>query len=212
METYQLTEEQLKSALCEVRKAHRLIYEYQRRMQDLTWFIKNKLGFPEYNGWKFFGDTMSPQHTISLEKKSWDWLYTYFFDYLLGYKTLGDKEEMGLGLIQITDTGYYKAKKGKVDVNEEKPSTFSSEEDSDNVLMFYLLKGVEPCNHWKEVEMIEEYATVLGFTKQVSGQHTHCIYNVPLYRFENEEATMQILREFVQYCNKNAGTNLQIQE
>ena len=155
---------------------------------------------------------MSPQHTISLEKKSWDWLYTYVFDYFLGYKTLNDELTMGLGVIQITDTGYFKAKKEKTNISKADLFLFSPEKESDSVLMFYLLKGEEPAKYWKEEKMIEEYATVLGFNKQETDQHTHCIYTVPLYRFENEEATMQILREFVQCCKDNAGTNLQIQE
>lgn len=214
METNQLTENQLKlqDAFCEVRKAHRLIYEYQRRMQDLTWFIKNKLGFPEYSGWKFFSNTISHKHIIEHDLWAWDWIYTYVFDYFLGYKTLNDELTMGLGVIQITDTGYFKAKKEKTNISETDLFLFSPEKESDSVLMFYLLKGEEPGKYWKEEKMIEEYATALGFNKQETDQHTHCIYTVPLYRFENEEATMQILREFVQCCNENAGTNLQIQE
>ena len=74
MESNKLTKEQqqLETALCEVRKAHRLIYEYQRRMQDLSWFIKTKLGFDKYEGYKMFSAPLSSRNTIHLENWSWD--------------------------------------------------------------------------------------------------------------------------------------------
>ena len=46
--------EELNQALCDVRKAHRLIYAYQSKILDLTYFIKSKLDFPEYRGNRLF--------------------------------------------------------------------------------------------------------------------------------------------------------------
>jgi glycosyltransferase involved in cell wall biosynthesis len=45
-------------ALCNVKKAHRLIYTYQPRMLDLVYLIKSKLGFPEFEGWKKFSNAI----------------------------------------------------------------------------------------------------------------------------------------------------------
>mgnify|MGYP003298436630 FL=1 len=88
MATSQLNEEQLKDALCEVRKAHRLVYEYQRRMQDLSWFIRNKLGFNEYKGFKKFSAPLSSRNTISVDNWSWDWIYSYVYEYYIKFYLL----------------------------------------------------------------------------------------------------------------------------
>ena len=84
MAPHQLNEEELNNAFLNVRKAHRLIYEYQRRMQDLTWYIKNKLGFPNYKGFKQFSEALSSRNTIYLDNWSWDWIYSYMYEYHLG--------------------------------------------------------------------------------------------------------------------------------
>ena len=47
----------LAEALCEVRKAHRLIFSYQERMLSLIRFIRNKLDFnTKFSGVKHFSN------------------------------------------------------------------------------------------------------------------------------------------------------------
>lgn len=54
--------ENFNDAMLNVRRAHRLIYQYQRRMIDLIDFIRQKFDFPPiYNGvggWKHFSDPL----------------------------------------------------------------------------------------------------------------------------------------------------------
>jgi len=40
--------ESIKDALCDVRKAHRIIYAYQKRMMGIVRFIGKKIGFSQY--------------------------------------------------------------------------------------------------------------------------------------------------------------------
>lgn len=210
METNLLTEEQLQEAFCEVRKAHRLIYEYQRRMQDLTWFIKNKLGFKIYEGHKQFSDTLKSSNKISVNSWSWDWIYTYVYEYHLGEL---DKQFVKLSLIQVSDTGYYQ-KIGKGGV-KTKLNTFADVEESESKLIFYLsIKSkLEESYIWDVDRILKKYIVEDEFFK-IDDQtgRIQIVYSVPLSKLLNEEATMQILREFVQFCNENAGTNLKIQE
>ena len=42
--------EELKEALCDVRRAHRIIYSYQARMLDLIKFISAKLNYTRIEG------------------------------------------------------------------------------------------------------------------------------------------------------------------
>lgn len=221
METNQLTEEQLKDAFCEVRKAHRLLYEYQRRMQDLTWFIKNKLGFPQYEGYKKYSNTISSHNKITYDMWSWDWIYTYVFEYYLGWQENIDKHNTWrLSVIQISDTGYYKNKeKGSSATNL---SSYASPEESESRLLFYLsvapnsaeeydvdVDGViETCAESAEFDK-EDFKIIKNPQKQ---GYVQIAYSVPLSRFVDETKTIQILRDFVKLCNDNADTSLSIQE
>jgi len=220
MESNKLTEQQLKTALCEVRKAHRLIYEYQRRMQDLSWFIKNKLGFNKsksiFEGYTRFSESLSNREGNNVSGKSpWDWLYSYVYENFLGYQE-GNAHTLGLSVIQITDTGYY-AKKG---ATKSDLSTFLPAEESDTRLMFYMVKREDESKEtnmdWKAKEIIEEYACALKKKDIIFPSNrkdlVRVIFTVPLSRFVDEESTMKVLHEFVEYCNKKVGTQLKIQQ
>lgn len=214
MGTNQLTEEQLKVAFCEVRKAHRLIYEYQRRMRDLSTFIRNKLGFNAYEGYKRFSNALSNRDGNNADKSSWDWIYTYVFEYWLGYQKVGEDRILGLSVIQVSDTGCYKEGKKNSDI-----STFPKVEDSDSRLMFYLCvrPNEAPDMNWNAEEIIAQQILKDKpecFRPKNRPELVKVTYSVPLSKFVDEEATTEILREFVNFCNKeeNAGTNLEIQE
>lgn len=212
METNQLTEEQLKVAFCEVRKAHRLIYEYQHRMRDLSTFIRNKLGFNAYEGYKRFSNALSNRDGNNADKSSWDWMYTYVFEYWLGYQKVGEDRILGLSVIQVSDTGCYKKGIKNCDI-----STFPIVEDSDSRLMFYLCvrPNEVPDMNWNAEEIIAQQILKDEpdcFIPKDRQELVKVTYSVPLSKFINETATMQILKDFVEYCNNVAGTKLKIQE
>lgn len=213
MGTNQLTEEQLKVAFCEVRKAHRLIYEYQRRMQDLSWFIKNKLGFDQYTGWKKFSYPLNSRHTIRVDNWSWDWIYTYMYEYHLGEQSNKKNENSWkCSVIQISDTGFFK--KQKDGAERTQVNTFAPADESESKLIFYLsVSPKKTKNHiWNPDGIIEKYADKEGGYTIKNDTKTQIVFSVSMTKFVNEEATMQILRDFVKYCNDNAGTDLKIQE
>lgn len=215
-----MNEEELKSALCEVRKAHRLIYEYQRRMQDLTWFVKNKLGFPQYEGYKKFSGTVSSRNKIYHDNWSWDFIYTYVFEYHFGRQD--DKEKhifWTLSVIQISDTGFYENK--EMGASKTLISSYATPEKSESRLLFYLSVAPESAQpDWSPNDIIDTYAASgeLGaiVSKAIPNpQKPGCVqivYSVPLEKFIDATNTMQVLRDFVAYCNGHAGTTLRLQE
>lgn len=203
---------QLKDAFCEVRKAHRLIYEYQRRMKYLSIYIRNKLGFNAFEGYKRFSNALSNRDGNNADKSSWDWMYTYVFEYWLGYQKVDKDKRLGLSVIQVSDTGCYVGGKRNSRIDK-----FPSVEESDSRLMFYLVVRPNTAKNmdWRAEEIIEQYILKdepQCFRPESRPELVKVTYSVPLSKFVDEEATMQILQEFVQYCNENAGTNLQIQE
>lgn len=85
------TTENLSNALLDVRRAHRILYAYQKRMSDLAYFIKRKLDMPKFRGFKHFSRPISKSSgylTIRHDMWAWDYLYSYLFEYYLGKKRL----------------------------------------------------------------------------------------------------------------------------
>ena len=204
----------LTNALQDVRRAHRILYAYQRRMLDLVHFIQSKLDMLEFRGIKHFSKPIygrSIGHTplnIWPTMWAWDYLYSYLFEYYLGEKEAGDKlHNYKLSLIQYSDTGYFDQdgqKRGRI-------SEFGSEEESSSKLLFFLeYKSKDSEWEWKDGSYME--GIVLDkkvgskkHTKEVRStatEGTQILCSFPLERFINMEATLKVLREFRSYCQK----------
>ena len=210
------TTENLSKALQDVRRAHRILYAYQRRMLDLVHFIQSKLDMPvkDLCGIKHFSKPIygrSIGHTplnIWPTMWAWDYLYSYLFEYYLGEKEAGDKlHNYKLSLIQYSDTGYFDqegAEKCKI-------SGFGSEEESSSKLLFFLeYKSKDSEWEWKDGSYMERIVLnkEIGskkHTKQVRGtskEGKQILCSFPLERFINMEATLEVLREFCDYCKE----------
>lgn len=210
------TTENLSNALLDVRRAHRILYAYQRRMLDLVHFIQSKLGMPvkDLCGIKHFSKPIygrSIGHTplnIWPTMWAWDYLYSYLFEYYLGEKEAGDKlHNYKLSLIQYSDTGYFDQdgqKRGRI-------SEFGSEEESSSKLLFFLeYKSKDSEWEWKDGSYMEGIVLdkKVGSKKHTKGvitigvKHKQILCSFPLERFINMEATLEVLREFRSYCQE----------
>lgn len=205
------TTENLSNALLDVRRAHRILYAYQRRMLDLVHFIQSKLDMPKFRGFKHFSRPISKNSgylTIWHDMWAWDYLYSYLFEYYLGEKEAGDKlHNYKLSLIQYSDTGYFDQdgqKRGRI-------SEFGSEEESSSKLLFFLeYKSKDSEWEWKDGSYMEgivldKKVGSKGHTKEVrsttsGGKQILCSF--PLERFINMEATLKVLSEFRSYCQE----------
>lgn len=205
------TTENLSKALLDVRRAHRILYTYQRRMSDLAYFIKCKLGMPEFRGFKHFSRPISKNSgylTIWHDMWAWDYLYSYLFEYYLGEKEAGDKlHNYKLSLIQYSDTGYFDQdgqKRGRI-------SEFGSEDESSSKLLFFLEYKPKDRNwEWGDGTSLEKIVLdkKVGSKKHTKGvQDTRTggkqiLCSFPLERFIDMEATLEVLREFRSYCQE----------
>lgn len=183
-------------------------------MSDLAYFIKCKLGMPDFYGFKHFSNPIygrSKGHSrlnIWHDMWAWDYLYSYLFEYNLGEKEAGDKlHNYKLSLIQYSDTGYSDQdgqKRGRI-------SEFGSEEESSSKLLFFLeYKSKDSEWEWKDGSYME--GIVLD-KKVGSKKHTmevrytstggkQILYSFPLERLNNMEATLKVLSEFRSYCQE----------
>ena len=213
------TTETLSEALLDVRRAHRILYAYQRRMLDLAHFIKSKLGMLEFYGIKHFSKPIygrSIGHTplnIRLDMWAWDYLYSYLFEYYLGEKEAGDKRHnYKLSLIQYSDTGYF----DQDGQRRCRISEFGSEGESGSKLLFFLeYKPKDSEWEWKDGSdmegiVLDKKVGSKKHTKEVRYPSTggkQILYSFPLERFINMETTLEVLREFRSYCREK-GINV----
>lgn len=132
--------------LCDVRKAHRLLYEYQRRMLDLVFFIARKYKFPESNvsGKRRFCQTIkttrgedSEYANLNIRRNMWAWdfLYSKEFEYYFKFITKNN-QRVYFSLIQVSDTGNFNLKTATN--GSCKPSNYSDVDDSQSYLLFVL--------------------------------------------------------------------------
>ncbi|WP_297177068.1 hypothetical protein [uncultured Porphyromonas sp.] len=207
------TSENLSKALLDVRRAHRILYAYQRRMSDLAYFIKCKLGMPDFYGFKHFSNPIygrSKGHSrlnIWHNMWAWDYLYSYLFEYYLGVqKTSDEAYEYKFSLIQYSDTGYF----DQDGQRRCRISEFGSEDESDSKLLFFLEYKPKDRN-WEwgdgtslEGIVLDKKVGSKEHTKEVRDIEgvTQILCSFPLERFINMEATLEVLREFRSYCKE----------
>lgn len=217
------TTENLSKALLDVRRAHRILYAYQRRMSDLAYFIKCKLGMREFRGFKHFSNPIygpSKGHSrlsIWHDMWAWDYLYSYLFEYHLGeQKTSDELHDYKLSLIQYSDTGYFDREEEEEEEEEEEATRlelekFKPEEKSGSKLLFFLeYKPKDSEWEWKDGSYMERIVLdkEVGSKKHETGvitigvEHKQIICSFPLERFINMEATLEVLREFRSYCQE----------
>lgn len=204
-----VTMDELKDALCDVRKAHRIIYAYQRRMMDIAHFIQHKLNFPTCECYKKFSNM--PSKRIYPETWAWDFLYTYLMEYHLGERKTADKK-YALSIIQYSDTGYFE---GNAET-QKALAKFASEEESGTKLMFFI--EATPAqderiwgNKLNEVIMSQYHAskehTQDSFREKNS---VFGVYSIPAENLINEELTLKVLKEFCQFCNDEGICDISI--
>jgi len=208
--------DEFKQALCDVRKAHRLIYAYQSKMLDLTNYIKTKLGFDEYSGRNLFsypiGKKQKCYADLNIENIwAFNFLNTYVFEYYFG-----KKNELQMSVLQVSDTGCFD--NNAYDDTSTNIDKFECEEKSITKLIFVIEKRVKTKKSAWESLMIHN--ELFENQKIMSASHKmdclnlkgsiQIIYSFPLERFLNEETTIEVLKEFVTYCNDKGIAELKL--
>lgn len=206
-------QQKISSTLLEVRKAYRLLYNYQDRLLDLVSYIGGKYGFSYKGGYSKFSDVAPRNGGGHLDNWAWDWLNLYFYQFDFKPKA-GEKLEptIHFSVFVVNDTGYFDAR----DADDERKTskldttTFNSVEESKSKLIFVAGKdlgvvwGVD-CDNPE-------------FISQPSGEKTAddggimVFKHYSLERFENEEDAISCLKDFERLCNKKGIEGFKIIE
>ena len=211
----------LKDALIEVRKAHRLVESYQERMLSLVNFIATRLDFHSMEGVKHFSNPIHPYrdgvhlHVVP-RMWAWDFLYSYTFEYYVGDVKLDDSSTIFLSIIQYTDTGYF----DNENEDRESPELFVPSEQAGSKLLFFMERQPKGCKAlWSDYSYTEQFVlnkeygsirhreTVLEPKGQ--GKNQILLYSIPLENFADERSTIAALKEYLRFLDKN-GISLEL--
>lgn len=136
----------------DVRKAYRIIYQFQDRMLQLMNRIANDYGLNHPVGRKRFSNPVGstrrgndyPEANLRIHDKwVWDMIYTYEFEYYFG-KILRNNLNGCLTVFQISDNGYYLADGHRLEEGEGEHlskraiNDFWSTDQSDSYLILFL--------------------------------------------------------------------------
>ena len=206
--------ENLKDALIDVRKAHRLIASYQKIMLSIVFFIKKKLGFPDFVGEKRFSNPLSGRSGLNLWPTmwSWDFIYSYQFEYRLGSKDLPDSSRVFLSVVQYSDTGFY-------DSDSDTPGdsqTFNPAEESSSKLLFLmehavpgkqLLMTARSCTDVYDIIHSKKYGRSNHVSDRIPAQESDdsefLLYSIPIERFFDESSTIDALQDYLKFLEEN---------
>ena len=96
---------EIDQALLTVRRAYRLLHDYQRAALDAAKYIGAQLGFTYDGGYSNFSNCAPRDGKGDLDNWSWDWLNLVFYDFTFTRK-IGAKE-VHLSIWLFSDTGYF---------------------------------------------------------------------------------------------------------
>ena len=197
--------DELKEAMVDVRRAFRLLKEYQQRVLSIAGYIKDKYGMPLLGGNRHFCDSLKNRNScysninITHDMWAWDFLYGYEFEYFFGVKEKGENK-FGLTMLQASDTGFY------LNENQDKNNieTFGSVEGSETLLVLIFQKDVGEKSFWNGNENILDRAGLLYRKDKniLNPDDPECenlkmlAMSFPMERFLDRDSTDSVLKEF----------------
>ena len=195
----------LKEALVEVRKAHRLVYSFQERMLSLISYIGNRLDLCQPVGVKHFSNSIAEYRGHSGLKIpngmwAWDYVYSYVFEYYFDETEMNDGSKFRLSIVQYADTGYFDA-----DVKDRRDIVhYSKPVDSASKLLFILEdipKGkTTEYDDLQEIIHNKEYASAPHTESEIQGKKSRLLlYSIPLERFADVRSTNEALDEYLAF-------------
>ena len=194
---------ELKNSLIEVRKAYRLLYDYQKKVLDLIQFIGTEFGRSYNGGYSKYCNVTPRNGKGYLSNWAWDWLNMYYYE----FNFHNEKEKDYFSVLLISDTGFYEAKveegnfNNKLDISKYK----NAENSSTKLSLVYgdkiwECKGFLQNNCWEDPEFILKNQGVYK-KENNSGKMIFKSYN--LEQFLDKESSIQILRDFSSFCFEN---------
>lgn len=182
-----------KDLLLEVRKAYRLVFDYQKRILKLIDFIGHSYNMRYIGGWSKFSNSGPNNGRGNLKSLAWDWLNMYYYEF--HFQIGNDDNYIAFSVFLVNDTGYYEALKKNQNVDKWEIETYFLPEDSTTKLIL-----VAGHNHWNDEWHNWQDSKFLleSYGRATEGKMVYKSY--PLEDFFDEEAALNCLRDFQKYC------------
>ncbi|WP_017496808.1 hypothetical protein [Flavobacterium sp. WG21] len=177
--------------LLEVRKAYRLLFEYQTRILDLVDFIGSSYGYSYNGGYSKFSNGSPNNGTGKLTQWAWDWLSMYFYEF-----NFGRKDEKTFAVFIVNDTGFFQTRK-KGNVFKTKVSSFDAVENSKTKLIFVVGKNI--WNGWGK-DWDDDHFILDKEGHKKTEDKIMLFKSYPLEDFFDEDNAIENLRDFENYC------------
>ena len=146
--------EQIDEVLLSVRKAYRLLYDYQQWVLDAIKFIGSQLDIDFFHyGHSLWCDRLKT--SVTLDQSSWAWLPMTWCEFEF-VKELANGERFSLSFLVLNDTGLIENEAAVWD----KTNTFAPAKESSTKFAFVF----RPTD-WKQIAFTEERETMIAFFK-----------------------------------------------
>lgn len=194
---------QLSSTLIDVRKAYRLLFDYQDRIKNLVSFIGGHFDFEFREGYPVFSAHAKNGKNVNLDHWAWDWLSMYFYHF-----KFAPKDNLTFSVFILTDTGYYDVSKHDgATTSKIKPETFNTVEKSETKLFLVVGKDM-----WKRDTKLGDWQDILFQDKNVFSLEAGRKFIFKEYNLEefiDESSAVSSLEDFQAFCNQN-GISIQL--
>lgn len=208
----------IENILSNVRKAHRLVFEYQKRMLDLMQLVRNQYDFKSLAGKKHFSKPLHNTEKFSKDNKdanidifekiwAWDFIYSYEMEYYFGEKTKNGLK-CRLSVFQITDNGFFmrdgfEKENGREDADKCITEKFWDADESSSYLIFVTEVSKENIGSSKFFPDVQKYIMELYGkdndrlinNKEFEG-HTLVAKRYPISEFFDKNSSNKCLNEY----------------
>lgn len=190
----------LNQSLIEVRKAYRILFDYQSRILDLISYISGKTQFSYNGGYTKFSNSGPREGKGRLNLWAWDWLNFYFYEFHFGRIKI-ENDDYIFSIFHLADDGFFDAHNKNGNCNKLDLNDFTSEEESNTKLIFVL--GKNKWNDWGYNWNTPEF-TINETGKLADNDNSFMIFkSYNLNRFDSEEKVLDVLNNFKFYCESN---------
>lgn len=124
---------EIADALLNVRKAYRLLHDYQRAALDAASYIGNRLGLSYQGGYPRFTACSPRDGKGWLGASAWDWLNLYYYEFHFR-KQETEERSVNLSILLFSDTAYYLNQ--SVAPARDDPATYPAAEQSETKVGF----------------------------------------------------------------------------
>lgn len=182
--------------LVEVRKAYRLLFDYQSRVLDLINFIGGSFRFDYNGGFPKFSNSGPNNGRGNLGLWAWDWLNMYYYEFNFRQRVVGS-DKISFSIFLLNDTGFYQANKIKP-ISKLAVDEFEISENSKSKLIFVVGK-----NMWEGwgVNWDNEEFILQNEGKKGSEDKLMIFKSYHLTRFFKEEDAIVVLKDFESFCS-----------